>query len=94
MKTRPTTKILIDGGDPQETTDTKQLLGFVDGQTTNPTLIAKNPHIKQLLASGHKLSEREGAGRIQENCAANLSSRRRCRPFHRSFRGLYNHHAA
>jgi hypothetical protein len=25
----------------------------------NPSLVANNPHIKQLLASGHKLSERE-----------------------------------
>jgi transaldolase len=35
------------------------LLGFVDGQTTNPSLIAKNPHIRDLIASGHKLSNRE-----------------------------------
>lgn len=56
---RPKTKILVDGGDPAETLRIKQLLGFVDGQTTNPTLISKNPHIKQLLDSGHKLSERE-----------------------------------
>jgi len=57
--TRPKTKILVDGGDPQETRQVKQLLGFVDGQTTNPSLIAKNPHIKELVASGHKLSNRE-----------------------------------
>src|SRR6201997_2523977 len=57
--TRPKTKILVDGGDPQETRRAKQLLGFVDGQTTNPSLIAKNPHIKELIASGHKLSNRE-----------------------------------
>ena len=57
--TRPKTKILVDGGDPQETRRVKELLGFVDGQTTNPSLIAKNPHIKQLIASGHKLSNRE-----------------------------------
>jgi transaldolase len=56
---RPKTKILVDGGDPQETRRVKQLLGFVDGQTTNPSLIAKNPHIKELIASGHKLSNRE-----------------------------------
>ncbi len=56
---RPKTKILVDGGDPQETQRIKELLGFVDGQTTNPTLIAKNPHIRQLIASGHKLSKRE-----------------------------------
>jgi len=48
---RPKTKILVDGGDPQETRRAKELLGFVDGQTTNPSLIAKNPHIKELVAS-------------------------------------------
>jgi transaldolase len=57
--TRPKTKILVDGGDPQETRQVKELLGFVDGQTTNPSLIAKNPNIKELIASGHKLSNRE-----------------------------------
>src|SRR5947209_2492268 len=57
--TRPKTKILVDGGDPQETRQVKELLGFVDGQTTNPSLIAKNPHIKELIASGQKLSDRE-----------------------------------
>jgi transaldolase len=49
----------VDGGDPQETRRVKELLGFVDGQTTNPFLIAKNPHMKELIASGHKLSNRE-----------------------------------
>lgn len=56
---RPKTKILVDGGDPQETQRIKALLGFVDGQTTNPTLIAKNPEIRQFIASGHRLSSRE-----------------------------------
>src|SRR4029077_215706 len=56
---RPKTKILVDGGDPQETCQIKNLLGFVDGQTTNPSLIANNPEIKELLATGHKLSEKE-----------------------------------
>src|SRR5215470_15465358 len=56
---RPVTKILVDGGDPQETRRIKELLGFVDGQTTNPTLIANNPEIKARLAAGHKLSEAE-----------------------------------
>lgn len=57
--TRPRMKLLVDGGDPEETRRVKDLLGFVDGQTTNPSLIAKNPHIKELVASGHKLSNRE-----------------------------------
>jgi transaldolase len=35
------------------------LIGFVEGQTTNPSLIAKNPEIQQLLASGHQWSTQE-----------------------------------
>jgi transaldolase len=42
LTNRPQTKILVDGGDPNETLRIKGLLGFVDGQTTNPSLIAKN----------------------------------------------------
>jgi hypothetical protein len=34
--TRPKTRILVDGDDTQETRQIKELLGFVDGQTTNP----------------------------------------------------------
>ena len=56
---RPPTKILVDGGDPDETQRIKSLLGFVDGQTTNPSLIAKNPEIQQRLKSGQKLSSQE-----------------------------------
>jgi transaldolase len=56
---RPTTKILVDGGDPDETAHIRNLLGFLDGQTTNPTLVAKNPDVQQRIASGHKLSPDE-----------------------------------
>lgn len=56
---RPKSKILVDGGDPQGTRQIKKLLGFVDGQTTNPSLIANNPEIKALMAAGHKLSKDE-----------------------------------
>ena len=59
LANKPNTKILVDGGDPRETAQIKSLLGFVDGQTTNPSLIAKNPEIQQLLASGHNLSSQE-----------------------------------
>lgn len=38
-----TTKIFLDGGDPIETKEIITLLGFLDGQTTNPSLVAKNP---------------------------------------------------
>ncbi|OHA65823.1 MAG: transaldolase [Candidatus Wildermuthbacteria bacterium RIFCSPHIGHO2_02_FULL_49_9] len=37
------TKIFLDSGDPQETREAINLLGFLDGQTTNPSLISKNP---------------------------------------------------
>jgi len=59
LTNKPKTKILVDGGDPDETLRVKQLLGFVDGQTTNPSLIAKNPEIQQRIASGHTLSPQE-----------------------------------
>src|SRR5215469_9640391 len=57
--TRTATKILVDGGDPEETLRIKKLIGFVDGQTTNPSLIAKNPEVHSLVASGHRLSSQE-----------------------------------
>jgi transaldolase len=56
---KPKTKILVDGGDPDETLRVKELIGFVDGQTTNPSLIAKNPEIRERIASGHTLSPQE-----------------------------------
>src|SRR5215813_10318724 len=59
LTNRPKTKILVDGGDPDETLRVKKLLGFVDGQTTNPSLIAKNPEIQQRIASGHSLTSQE-----------------------------------
>ncbi len=37
------TKIFLDSGDPKETKEALDILGFLDGQTTNPSLIAKNP---------------------------------------------------
>jgi transaldolase len=53
---RPQTKILLDGGDPAETQQVKDLLGFLDGQTTNPTYVAKNPGIMKRISSGHGLT--------------------------------------
>lgn len=59
MSSKPKTKILVDGGDPTETLRVKELIGFVDGQTTNPSLIAKNPDIQRRIAAGHTLSIQE-----------------------------------
>ena len=56
---KPKAKILVDGGDPDETLKVKTLLGFVDGQTTNPSLIAKNPEIQQRITSGRSLTSQE-----------------------------------
>src|SRR6266568_7547734 len=56
---RPTTKILLDGGDPEETAHIRNRLGFLDGQTTNPTFVAKNPEVQQMIASGRKLTSEE-----------------------------------
>lgn len=52
-------KIFIDGGDPAETAEAKKLLGHIDGQTTNPTLIAKNPEAVARLAKGEKFDKKE-----------------------------------
>jgi transaldolase len=59
LASKPKTKILVDGGNPEETLRVKELIGFVDGQTTNPSLIAKNPEIQQRIASGRPLSTQE-----------------------------------
>lgn len=63
---RPPCKVLVDGGDPDETRRVRELLGFVDGQTTNPSLIAKNPEVKRLVSSGHTLTEAEEAAEYRK----------------------------
>ena len=52
-------KIFLDSGDPAETKATIELLGFLDGQTTNPTLVAKNPYARARFETGEKFSETE-----------------------------------
>lgn len=53
------TRIFLDGGDPGETKEALGRLGFLDGQTTNPTLISRNPEARQRLAQGKKFSREE-----------------------------------
>jgi transaldolase len=48
------TKIFLDSGDPKETREVLSLLGFLDGQTTNPSLIAKSPE-----AQGKKFTQEQ-----------------------------------
>ncbi len=52
-------RIFLDGGDPHEAQQALAMLGFLDGQTTNPTLIAKNPQAKKLLEKGQKFTREE-----------------------------------
>ncbi len=53
------TKIFLDSGDLQETQEALNILGFLDGQTTNPTLISKNPQAKERLERGDKFTKEE-----------------------------------
>jgi len=53
------TKIFLDSGNPKETEQILSELGFLDGQTTNPTLIAKNPEVQKRLVDGLKFSADE-----------------------------------
>ena len=53
------TKIFLDGGNPEETKDILKALGFLDGQTTNPTLISRNPSVTKRLEAGNYFSEDE-----------------------------------
>jgi len=52
-------KIFVDSGDSNETRELLSLLGFLDGQTTNPTLISKNPEAKERLERGEKFTKEE-----------------------------------
>lgn len=53
------TKIFLDGGDPKETREVLSLLGSLNGQTTNPTLIAKNPYARARFEKGEKFTKQE-----------------------------------
>jgi len=55
--TNITTKIFLDSGDPKETQIALDTLGFLDGQTTNPSLVGKNPEIQARIAAGKKFTE-------------------------------------
>src|SRR3989338_7108156 len=65
------TKLFIDGGYPAETALATRLLreaGYVglDGQTTNPTLVARNPDIAARIERGEKLTRTELMGKYRE----------------------------
>ena len=52
-------KIFLDSGDPQETIKILEQMGFLDGQTINPTNIANNPAVKDRLGQGKKFTKDE-----------------------------------
>jgi transaldolase len=56
------TRIFLDGGDIGETKEIKNRLGFLDGQTTNPTLVSRNPRVKDRLEKGLKFNRDEMLG--------------------------------
>lgn len=51
------TRLFLDGADPAETRQVLDALGFLDGQTTNPSLLAKNPEAQAHRAEGRKFSQ-------------------------------------
>jgi transaldolase len=60
------TKNFLDGGDPGETKEILDLFGFLDGQTTNPTLISRNPKVQKRLEKGEKFKKKEILGFYRE----------------------------
>jgi hypothetical protein len=83
---RSKAKILADGGDPEETVRVRNLVGYVDGQTTNPTLVSRNPEVRTLISSRPQIQFARGVGGIQENCADNFTSGWQCWRFDRGVR--------
>lgn len=53
------TRIFLDSGDPAEAQEALSFLNSIDGQTTNPSLVAKNPEAQARLESGNKFSRVE-----------------------------------
>lgn len=53
------TKIFLDSGDPGETASIIKILGYLDGQTTNPTLVSKNPAVMARFEIGEKFTEKQ-----------------------------------
>ena len=55
------TKIFLDSGGPQETKQIEDCCGFLDGQTTNPSLVAKaeKNFIEEARKRGKHFSEKD-----------------------------------
>lgn len=53
------TKIFLDSGDPKDTEAMFKILGFLDGQTTNPTYFAKSSQVQEHLRTVGKYKPEE-----------------------------------
>jgi len=60
------TSIFLDSGDPDQTRQALDALGFLDGQTTNPTLVAKNPEIQAYIQAGKRFTSADLMNRYKE----------------------------
>lgn len=52
-------KLFLDSGDPEDTKQALKHLGRLDGQTTNPSLVAKNPQIQKAIETGTKFTNED-----------------------------------
>ncbi|MBN1779242.1 MAG: transaldolase [Candidatus Buchananbacteria bacterium] len=59
-------KIFLDSSDPRETQAIKNSLGFLDGQTTNPTSVSLHPEVKKRIAKGLRFTTDELLGFYKE----------------------------
>ncbi len=62
------TRIFLDGADPEETRQVVGALGFLDGQTTNPSLLAKSPRARSQTAAGRRFSGKALYAFYEELC--------------------------
>lgn len=67
------TKIFLDSSDPKETKRALEILGFLDGQTTNPTLVARNPEVREKLERREKFT-RENLLKFYKKLVQEISS--------------------
>lgn len=75
------TKIFLDSASPKETKDAIRILGFLDGQTTNPSLLSKNEKAKGNALNFYRDSVRKisemisGSVSIEINANQNTGSK-------------------
>lgn len=66
MQNPTSTKIFLDSGDPDHTRKAVDMLGFLDGQTTNPSLVVKVPALQEKISSGKKLTNEQLFGEYKQ----------------------------